>query len=470
MEQDAKVFSTFREAPPAAKAILIGMLINRLGTFLNIFLVLYMTHRGFTAVQAGVALGVYGFGGVVGVLVGTALADWLGARRATVLSMGGRAVLMVGILYLRNYPALLVDVAVVGMIGLVYRPASASLLSELTPKHRQVMIFAVYRLCTNLGTTLSPLFGALLILVSYNLLFWGDAITSMGYAVIALLLLPKRVDDQGGATVRRRRMSGLGVVLADRKYLLFLTALFINAAVYIQYVSALPLAMAAAHEATAWYAFVLSLNSAVVITCELLMTKVTQRWPARVVALVGFVLLGVGQALYSVPAGLVVFIGGTLVWTLAEITAGPTMSAYPANAGPEQLRSQYLGASQSVFALGFAVGPIVGVLGWHLVGRQVWWWCGVASLVGLAAAWRGMRPAGREEGDAVPNAVSEAVPDAVSGAVLDASPDALLDVVPDAAPDAVPPAVPDAVPDAVPETAKTRFRLSRLRPPPSAAR
>ena len=34
------------------------------------------------------------------------------------------------------------------------------------------MIFAVYRLCTNLGTTLSPLVGALLILVSYNLLFW----------------------------------------------------------------------------------------------------------------------------------------------------------------------------------------------------------------------------------------------------------------------------------------------------------
>jgi MFS family permease len=185
-----------------------------------------------------------------------------------------------------------------------------------------------------------------------------------------------------------------------------------------------------------------------------------------VVAIIGFLLLGCGQALYSVPGGLVIFIGGTVIWTLAEITAGPTMSAYPANAGPERLRSQYLGASQSVFALGFSVGPIVGVLGWHLVGRQVWWWCGVASLVGLAAAWRGMRPAEREEGDAMLDAVSEAVPDAVSGVVLDAAPDALLDVVPDV----VSPAVPDAVPDAAPETAKRRFRLSRLRPPPSAAR
>jgi predicted MFS family arabinose efflux permease len=123
------------------------------------------------------------------------------------------------------------------------------------------------------------------------------------------------------------------------------------------------------------------------------MTKVTQRWPARIVALVGFLLLGVGQALYWFPGGLIVFIGGTLVWTLAEITAGPTMSAYPANAGPDRLRSQYLGASQSVFALGFSIGPVIGVLGWHLLGRQVWWWCGVAAVIGLVTAWYGMRPA-----------------------------------------------------------------------------
>jgi predicted MFS family arabinose efflux permease len=393
--QDAKVITTFRESPPAAKAILIGMLVNRLGTFLNIFLVLFMTHRGFTAVQAGIALGVYGFGGVAGVLAGTALADWLGARRATVLSMAGRAVLMVGILYLRNFPALLVDVAVVGMIGLVYRPASASLLSQLTPKDRQVMIFAVYRLCTNLGTTLSPLIGALLILASYNLLFWGDAITSMGYAIIALILLPKRTPTAADAP-HRRRLSGLGVVTTDRRYMLFLLALGINATVYIQYVSILPLAMAANHIATAWYAVVLSLNSLIVITCELLMTKVTQRWPVRIVALIGFALLGAGQALYWVPGGLIIFISGTLIWTLAEITAGPTMSAYPANAGPDNLRSQYLGASQSVFALGFSIGPVIGVLGWHLLGRQVWWWCAVTALAGLVAAWFGMRPAAQD--------------------------------------------------------------------------
>jgi predicted MFS family arabinose efflux permease len=124
----------------------------------------------------------------------------------------------------------------------------------------------------------------------------------------------------------------------------------------------------------------------IVISCELLMTKVTQRWPARVVALIGFALLGGGQALYSVPGGLVIFIAGTLVWTLAEITAGPTMPAYPANAGPARLKSQYLGTSQAMFTLGFAIGPAIGVLAWNLIGVKVWWLCVAACLAGLAAA------------------------------------------------------------------------------------
>lgn len=389
--QNATIWATLRESPPAAKALLAGVLVNRLGQFMTVYLVLFLTHRGFTAVQAGSALGAYGFGGVAGILAGTALADWLGARRATVLSMAGTAILVINVLYVRNFPALLVIVTLVGLIGLVYRPASAALLSELTPKDRQVMIFALYRQCMNVGTTVAPLFGAALILVSYNLLFWGEAATAMGYAVIAVIALPRKTIRLGEAA-RQPRFSGLGEVFADRRYVLFLAALLINGTVYIQYVSVLPLAMSAAHMATIWYATVISLNSAIVITCELLMTKMTQRWPARLVALLGFALLGVGQALYSVPAGLVVFIGGTLVWTLAEITAGPTMSAYPANAGPERLRSQYLGTSQAVFSLGFAVGPVLGVLAWHLVGKQVWLWCAVACVVGLMLAWRGMRP------------------------------------------------------------------------------
>ena len=57
----------------------------------QIFLVLFMTDRGYSSSQAGLALGLYGAGAVVGTFVGGWLSDRLSARSATVISMVGSA-------------------------------------------------------------------------------------------------------------------------------------------------------------------------------------------------------------------------------------------------------------------------------------------------------------------------------------------------------------------------------------------
>ncbi|MCZ0970597.1 hypothetical protein O1L55_01845 [Streptomyces albulus] len=122
--------------------------------------------------------------------------------------------------------------------------------------------------------------------------------------------------------------------MRDRRYLAYLVAVLLNSAVYIQYLSTLPLALRAQGYSTFWYGAMVAVNGAVVICFELLMTKVVQSWRIRTVLTVGFVLLGAGMALYALPGGLAVFFVGTLLWTLAEIIEGPTMFAYPAVAAP----------------------------------------------------------------------------------------------------------------------------------------
>jgi MFS family permease len=388
------IWVTFSESPRPVRAIMLGVFVNRLGAFLQTFLVLFLTHKGFTEVQAGFALGVYGAGSVAGVLVGGALSDRIGARLATIVSMSGSAALLLAILYVGNYPALLVVVALVGAVSQLYRPASSALLSELTPKNRQVMIFAMYRLALNLGTTAAPLIGAVLVSISYDLLFWAEAVVSCLYAGIAAVALPRRkiVAEAGPADEVAEGNKGYGVLLRDTRYLLYLLAAFVNAAVYIQYVSTLPLAMRDAGHAIAWYGAMVSLNGFIVITCELLVTKVVQRWPIKVVVATGFALLGAGQALYALPWGLAVFVIGTLVWTLAEIVGGPSVFAYPGMAAPKGLTGRYMGSMQAMFGLGTAVGPAVGVALYHTVGSNVWWMCGLACVVAMAGAWFGMRP------------------------------------------------------------------------------
>jgi MFS family permease len=391
---EAGIWITLRQSSLPVRAMLVGVLVNQLGGFLQTFLVLFLTHRGFSDINAAVALGGYGAGCFVGVLIGGAFSDRLGPRFATFASMTGYAALLIAVLYLHNFPLLLATVFLVGMVGRFYSPTAAAMLSERTPAHQQVMIFAVYRLALNVGTTAAPLLASALIAVSYDLLFWCDAVTAVVYGVIAIFTLPPRkVEPATDRAARRasRRQSGYRAVLSDHRYVLYLLAVLVNIAVYMQYVSTLPLAMAHAGAATIWYSCAIALNGLIVICCELLLTKLTQRLPLAWVVTVGFTLLAAGQLVYALPWGVWVFIVGTLIWTIAEITAGPTMAAYPGIAAPSRLRGRYIASMQTMFNLGAAIGPVLGVAIYQAVGSALWGWCAVGCAVGLALALAGMR-------------------------------------------------------------------------------
>lgn len=424
------ILATWRESPPASKALMLGIFVNRLGAFIQVFLVLFLTNRGFSEVAAGTALGVFTAGAVAGVIAGGALADRIGPRATILLSMCGGAVLVVAILYLRPYPLLLAVVFATGLVGGAYRPAAGTLLAELTPRERQVMIFAMYRLAYNLGNTVAPLLGAALLAVSYDLLFWGEAVAALGYGAIALVALPRRerAAATDGAAAGPERRTGYAAVATDRRYVLFLFALLVNAIVYVQYLSTLPVAMRAAGLATGWFSLMVAINGTIVITCELLVTKVIQRLPMRVVVGAGFVLLGGGMAFYALPLGLAGFLVGTLVWSLAEIVAGPTVFAYPGLAAPERLRGRYIGAANAMFGVGSASGAVIGLALWSAYGKGVWLIAGAVCLLGLLAAWFGMHAAAGTT-VAAAEAAEAADPDPPAGAELEDVPPAAARVV-----------------------------------------
>jgi MFS family permease len=384
----AGIWATFSESPVAVKAIIGGVFVNRVGGFLNIFLVLYLIAEGHSAAEAALGLGSYGIGGVVGVLIGGMLADRLGARNATVLSMSSSAVLIASLLYLHDYLVLLIAVGVVGLVSQIFRPASATLLSELTPESRQVMIFAMYRFGLNVGATAAPLLGFALYDLDhqhFTLLFWGEALVALVYAALAMVALPRRTSRTAGAAAASP--GGYSDVLRDRRYLLYLIATLLNAAVYTQYLSTLPLDVKAEGVPIFWYTFAVALNGGLVIAFELPLTKLSQRWPLKLTIGLSFLLVGLGVGCYGLPLGPAVIIVGTLVWTTAEVIGAPTVFAYPALAGPAHLKGRYIGSFQFMFGLGSAAGPVIGGALFTQLGHRVW---PVLAVGGLLAAPFGM--------------------------------------------------------------------------------
>jgi predicted MFS family arabinose efflux permease len=390
-DDSAGVFQTLRDTPASARFLLVGVLINRLSGFLQAFLVLYLVHLGYGPAAAGLGLGAYGVGAVLGILLGGGLSDRLGPRRTIIGTTAIAALLIVSVPAMTSLPAISVAVALAGALSQAYRPASAAMLSDLIPATRQVMVFAMYRLGINLGVVAGPLLAVLLIHYSWNLLFLVEGLAALGYALIGLFLLPADPPSAGRTGPGAVARVGYAVVLRDGRYLLFLAAMLVNALVYVQYVAVLPLAVTAAGLPMIVYSALLSLNGALVVGFELLVTTRVQKWPPRLAVGLGFLLLGGGLTLYAVPAGLAVFVLGTVIWTMGEVVGGPTMFAYPALAAPAAAKGRYLGAAHAMFGVGGALGPVLGVALWSRAGPALWLACGGGAVLALLAAATGIR-------------------------------------------------------------------------------
>jgi MFS family permease len=402
VHERATIWATFRDSPVAARTILAGVFVNRLSGFLLVFLVLFLLSRGYSAGQAAFALGVYGVGEIASVLIGGAMAERLGARNAAAISMASTGVLTAALLYLPSYPLVLLAVALVSLFGQLFRPASVTLLSHLTREDRQVMIFAMWRFGLNLGGLAAPLIGYALLELDhqrYDLLFWGEALAALLYGLVAWLTLPARgpltAAPAPGTEEDPRTDGGYQAVIRDRRYALFLVAILLHGAVYVQSLSTLPLTISAAGLPILWYTVAISLNGVIVIAFELLMTRVTQRFPRPLVVGLGFALVGAGMAVYGLRISPAIVVAGTLVLSLGEIIGGPTIFAYPAVAAPGRLKGRYIGSFQFMLGLGQTVGPAAG--GWLFVeiGHLVWPVVAVGSLLATVCGLAAMRTPAR---------------------------------------------------------------------------
>ena len=143
-----------------------------------------------------------------------------------------------------------------------------------------------------------------------------------------------------------------------------------------------------------WYSAVVTVNAAIVATCEVVATRWVQNWPLRLTALVGFGFVAIGYGMYAIAIVPVFLILGTLIWTGSEIVSAPTAFAYPGLVAPAGLRGRYFGAMQSAFGLGNAIGPVVGVALWRHLGQGVWLWAVAVAVLATVCARIGMRPPG----------------------------------------------------------------------------
>jgi len=200
-----------RALPAPAWILFGGTFINRFGSFVMPFLVLYLTRNGYSIAQAGLGVGAYGAGHVFASALGGHLADRIGRRYTIALSMFASAIAMLALSQARTFPSILIMTCLAGTAAEMYRPASQALLVDLVGADQSVFAFGMYRFAVNLAFAAGPATAGFLADRSFLYLFVGDAVTSIVYGVIALVALP-----HGLRSDMKNERLGEAVRLADR--------------------------------------------------------------------------------------------------------------------------------------------------------------------------------------------------------------------------------------------------------------
>ncbi|WP_051951169.1 MDR family MFS transporter [Actinacidiphila yeochonensis] len=388
--------SRLRAMPGSAWVLFGGMFLNKFGNFLNVFLVLFLVAKGYSTAEAGAALAVVGIGAFVGNIAGGVVADRFGRRTAIVISMAGASLATACVPFTGSLVATTALVGLVGVFAQLYRPAAGALLVDTVPEELRVTAFAVLRLAINVGMAVGPMVGAVLSAYSFTYVFYGDALTSLAFAVLALTALPggrppaapdtSAVPDtspaDAPASVPASERDGYRVVFADRPYLFFLASMTAATFVYSQATATLPLHIADAHLGTKVYGLMLGLNAVLCVLIELPLTRWTERLNPRRVIATGLLLLGAGMAATGLSSTVWLLTLTVVVWTVAETVYTPIANAYPAEFAPAHLRGRYQGAEGLAHTLGNTLGPAVGGLLYGLSTALHWTSCAAVAAAG----------------------------------------------------------------------------------------
>ncbi|MGZ4113453.1 MAG: MDR family MFS transporter [Actinomycetota bacterium] len=399
--QRPTVRQNLRAMPREAWFLFAGAFVNRLGTFVLPFIVLYLTKAGFSAPQAGGAIAAYGVGGLLAQGIGGVVADRLG-RRNTI----GAAMLLAALFTLALWQAhsLVVIYAVMVCLALcaeMHRPATGALIADLLPPDRRVTAYTMYRLAVNTGWAVGLALGGFLAVHAFSYLFVGDAITSAAFGVIALVALPHGV--RTSRISERHLGTARSSIAADRGFLLFLAGALLIAIVYSQNVSTLPLHIRDTGHPPSTYGLLQSLNGVLIVLFELPITAWTMHRSRTAIVAVGGLCVGAAFCSLAFARSVPALTLAIVVWTIGEMLESPVASAYVADRAPEHARGRYQAAYGSMFGVAWIVGPLLGTSLYAIRPGLLWLACGVLALIGAGLVTAsGRRPAPAAGGEPLP--------------------------------------------------------------------
>jgi MFS family permease len=390
-----------KNLPRGIWIICAATMVNRAGTMVLPFLVLYLTHTlRIPPARAALALTVYGLAALLTNPIAGRLTDRIGPLAV----MKGSLFLSGFVLFLfplaHTFPAILAMTLVFAILNESVRPPSLSIISDIVAPPQRKAAFALSRLAINVGMSVGPAVGGILAVFSFRWLFFVDGATSiLAGVVLALASWPHQGQFEShepeweDPTELGREIEADGVELLppahpaanlrafrNRRMLYFLAALIPAQLVFFQLTSTVPLFLVRnLHLPESFYGSVFTLNTLLIVAIEVPLNTAMAHWPHRRALTLGALLYAVGFGSFGLvtsPAGI---LAAVVVWTFGEMILLPASAAYAAEIAPSGRRGEYMGLYTMSFSISFSLAGFLGANLLQRAGPRALWGTAFAS-------------------------------------------------------------------------------------------
>ncbi|MBX7226630.1 MAG: MFS transporter [Chitinophagales bacterium] len=338
-------------------------LINRAGTMVIPFLSVYMTsQRGFSVTNAGIIMGLFGIGAMIGGFLGGKLTDKHGYFKVQLLALTIGGILFVILGHLTNYILICGCTFFLGCINEAFRPANTAAMGALSTPETRTRSFTLMRLSFNLGWAVGVGIAGFIAHYSYTLLFWVDGITNILAAIGIFLFIPP---PQSKTQEDKKNANSQFSIFDDRTYIKFALVSVLFLSCFVQLFTNLPIYfknVAGLNERM--IGFVSSWNGLLIVLTEMTVIYWLERhWSKRKSVIIGLSLFIIAYLiLIFFKIGLWgAFIMMTFI-TVSEILTFSVMVNFWMSRTNDDNRGQYAGIWTMTWALAQSAGPFLGSL------------------------------------------------------------------------------------------------------------
>jgi len=354
------------------------------------FMTLYINHIGYSTELAGLVVGIYGIGSLVGAFIGGKISDRFGFYYTQFFSLICGGILFITLGQMKSYISICICTFFLSMVNESFRPANVTAIAHYSTPQNRTQSFSINRLAINLGWGVGGALGGFLASVNYKLLFWVDGCTNIFAAMLLLLLLPKvSLSQQQNLAKNAGSKIKVKPAYADKTFMRFLALQILFSICFFQLFTTIPLFFKEGlHINEFLIGIIMAMNGIIIAMFEMVLVfKLEGRRPYLRLITFGTVIMATSFFVLNLPFihGFAIAFISMLLMTVAEMTSMPFMNSYYVSRSNEGNRGQYAGYYTMAWSAAQVIGSTSGTQIAHAIGYNNLWWIigGICLLTAL---------------------------------------------------------------------------------------